>query len=569
MVALTVLFLLAQRSALEKQLELRARMLAEFVAGQSQFGMLVGNKAELETIAASAIASEDVVFVVLEPRGGEKIAARHPHSEGRRTVEAVERVLPPAQDRIVDWETRRSGEPLGTVHVGLSREKEEALFSKTARGGLIIAAVALLLISAVQFWQLHRSLQPLASLIAFTREIGSGNLDGIAPVARPDEIGHLTAAFNQMVEKLRRTTVSRDYVDNVIRSMGESLVAVDTEGTIRTVNQATLELLGYREEELRGRPAEMIPAGAVPRDCQGAELCYRARDGREIPVLFSAATLRGKDGAVQGAVWVAQDMTERKRVERELMDAKEAAEQASRAKSVFLANMSHELRTPLNAIIGYSEMLQEDCQQHELPEMQEDLARIQRSGMILLELISNVLDLSRVEAGKVELEIETFDVVPLVESVIETIGPMARQNQNRVAIEMPQAPLLAVGDAARFRQSLLNLAANACKFTKEGQVTVEAGQEDLDGRAWATIRVRDTGIGITPEQIGKLFHSFTQADSSTTRKYGGSGLGLAISKKFCNLMGGDIGVESKPGAGSTFTMRVPAAQGSPSAADKL
>jgi len=233
--------------------------------------------------------------------------------------------------------------------------------------------------------------------------------------------------------------------------------------------------------------------------------------------------------------------------------------------------MSHELRTPLNAIIGYSEMLQEDCRARDLPEMCADLARIERSGQILLDLISNVLDLSRVEAGGVELETTAFPVAPVVESVLETVRPLARQNGNRLAAGYAAGPLVAVADVTRFRQSLVNLAANACKFTRDGRVTLAACHQRLDGRDWIAIQVRDTGIGITPAQMGKLFRSFSQADSSTTRKYGGSGLGLAISQRFCKLMGGDITVESTPGAGSTFSMRVPAApaQASTADADKL
>jgi PAS domain S-box-containing protein len=554
---LTVLFLLAQRSALERQLELRARTLAEFVASQSQFAMLVGNRTELDSVAAAAVSSEDVLFVELAPLGREKIYSHRPGPRPRRSVQVTQPVLPPSPDRVVEWESRPGAAPLGSVSVGLSVEKEEALFNHMVRSAIAVSALALLLIAAVEYWQLRRLLEPLASLIAFTREVGAGNLDRAAPVERPDELGHLTVAFNQMVERLRATTVSRDHVDNIIRSMDESLVVVDATGRIRMVNEAALRLLGYREDELAGRPAAILLDGDVPpSDCRACELFYRARDGRPIPVLFSSAALRGASG--QGTVWVASDMTEPKRVQQELVAAKEAAEEASRAKSVFLATMSHELRTPLTAILGYSEMLQQDCDDLDLPEMKKELGRIEKSGQVLLELISNVLDLSRVEAGRIELETERFDVVEVVNDVAETIAPLAAQNRNRIVWPTPKDPLETLADPGRFRQSLLNLAANACKFTKDGLISLEAYRETFANREWMAVRVRDTGIGMTPEQMTKLFQPFTQADSSTTRKYGGSGLGLAISRKFCNLMGGDITVESTLGAGSTFTIRIPA-----------
>jgi signal transduction histidine kinase len=168
-----------------------------------------------------------------------------------------------------------------------------------------------------------------------------------------------------------------------------------------------------------------------------------------------------------------------------------------------------------------------------------------------------VLDLSRVEAGRIDLERERFDVVEIVSDVVSTIAPLASKNGNRV-IWQPPAPLTTVADPGRFRQSVLNLAGNACKFTRDGVVTLEAVREVFAGQEWVTVSVSDNGIGISPEQMSKLFQSFSQADSSTTRKYGGSGLGLAISRKFCNLMGGDITVESAVGKGSTFTLRIPA-----------
>jgi PAS domain S-box-containing protein len=390
-IVLTVLFLLAERSALKQQLELRARTLAEFVASQSQFGMLIGNQTELESVAAAVVSNEDVLLVELSPAEREKISVRRPGPMTRRFVRVTQPVMPPGRDGLLEWASPDASSPLGSVSVGLSMEKEEALFDRMVRSAITVSTVALLLIAAVEYWQLRRLLHPLTALIAFTREVGAGKLDRAASVERPDELGHLTIAFNQMVERLRATTVSRDHVDNIIRSMDESLVVVDDTGSIRMVNEAALALLGYREEELTGQPAVMILDGsAPPSDCRARELFYRACDGRPIPVLFSSAVLRGASG--QGTVWVAQDMTEPKRVHQELFAAKEAAEQASRAKSIFLATMSHELRTPLTAILGYSEMLQQDCDEHDLPEMKKELGRIEKSGQILLELISSVLD---------------------------------------------------------------------------------------------------------------------------------------------------------------------------------
>jgi signal transduction histidine kinase/DNA-binding response OmpR family regulator len=231
--------------------------------------------------------------------------------------------------------------------------------------------------------------------------------------------------------------------------------------------------------------------------------------------------------------------------------------EASQHKSQFLANMSHELRTPLNAIIGVSEMLLEDARDLKRDDEVEPLDRVLRAGRHLLALINDILDLSKIEAGRMELHVETFPLAPLVNDVAKTIEPMATKNGNKVVIDC--APDLGTihADQIRCRQSLLNLASNANKFTEKGTVTIAAQPQRLDGRDWITLAVTDTGIGMTPEQMGKLFQEFSQASSATASKYGGTGLGLAISRQFCRMMGGDITVESKPGKGSTFTIRLP------------
>jgi len=239
----------------------------------------------------------------------------------------------------------------------------------------------------------------------------------------------------------------------------------------------------------------------------------------------------------------------------EIQDKSRQLAEASQHKSQFLANMSHELRTPLNAIIGVSEMLREDAEA--LKQDTEPLDRVLGAGRHLLALINDILDLSKIEAGRMELQLETFPLAPLIAAVVKTIEPLAAKNANQVAVNCDGAIGMLHADQMRLRQALLNLMSNANKFTERGTITVDARQGQENGHDWVTIAVADTGIGMTPEQMDKLFQEFSQADASTTRKYGGTGLGLAISKRFCQMMGGDIMVESEPGRGSTFTIRLP------------
>ncbi len=228
----------------------------------------------------------------------------------------------------------------------------------------------------------------------------------------------------------------------------------------------------------------------------------------------------------------------------------------SKNKSQFLASMSHELRTPLNAIIGLTEMMVSNAARFGTEKAAEPLRRVHRAGRHLLGLVNQVLDLSKIEAGKLELSPESVSLQPLIDEVMDTARQLAEQNNNRLVVEADAKLGAVTVDPMRLRQILLNLLSNSCKFTKEGKVTLKA-QKVADGRDWIELAVADTGIGMTPEQLAKLFEEFSQAEASTARHYGGTGLGLAITRKLARMMGGDVTVASEPGKGSVFTVRLP------------
>jgi len=460
----------------------------------------------------------------------------------------------------------------------LSRTVEEVrVRSQRAIAIGSISFLALLMI-LINFGR--RITDPIVALSRVTREVAAGQFDAEIkiPYQSNDEVGDLTESFRTMTRSLKETTVSKSYVDNILKSMEDALIVTDSNWKIRTANEAALSLLDETEGALLGRSfldflgnegklvkptgssvnlPSIIRLGTTESSIRNLETTVLARGGKEIPVLISGSVLMDATRRIQGIVCVAHDITSRKKAEEELRVAKEAAEQANAAKSSFLANMSHELRTPLNAILGYSEMLREEAEDLGQDDFVPDLTKIHNAGKHLLGLINDVLDLSKIEAGKMELYIEPVEVRQLVDDVASTVLPLVEKNGNRLELVCPPEAQSSNTDVTKLRQVLLNLLSNASKFTKEGTVTFAVARERKPDKEWLKFSVKDSGIGMNESQLSKLFQAFSQADASTTRKYGGTGLGLAISRKFCQMMGGDITVESEPGKGSTFFVHIP------------
>jgi PAS domain S-box-containing protein len=307
-------------------------------------------------------------------------------------------------------------------------------------------------------------------------------------------------------------------------------------------------------------PADRERIGALmagPFWEKAAQFEYRIQtpDGGEKWIRSRSFPVRDENGALLRIVGISEEITEQKRHETELICAREEAEAANRAKTMFVATMSHELRTPLNAILGFAELLELEMADQGIHAWDVDIQKIRRAGNHLTGLISQVMDVSKIEAGKMELQPESFDIAGLLQEIAAGIEPLAARNG--VELQLACEPAALYGDRVRIGQCLFNLLGNACKFTQNGRVTVEARATGEPGGDWYAVRVHDTGIGIRPQELQKLFSYFTQAETSNARQYGGTGLGLAISRKLSRLMGGDITVESRFGEGSTFTFRIP------------
>ncbi len=410
----------------------------------------------------------------------------------------------------------------------------------------------------------------VAPLLIGHRAVGAINVWHEDPTRTfNDADRNLVTLFGQQaavaLENARLFTAARrerEYFEVLVRNSPVAIVVLNADHRILSCNPAFEQLFGHEQADIAGRilddliTTDEARQEAVSYTVQAAEGRpvqgvgrRRRRDGSMVDVEILAVPVV-IDGERVAMMALYHDVTD-------LLDARRAAEAANQTKSHFLANMSHELRTPLNAIIGYSEMMEEEATEQGHLGYVPDLQKVRAAGRHLLALINDVLDLSKIEAGKMELHLETFELRPAIEAVASTVAPLVEKNGNRLELDLAADLGGMRADVTRVRQVLFNLLSNACKFTERGTITLSATRTPGPGGEVMSFVVRDTGIGMTQEQLTRLFQAFAQAEASTASKYGGTGLGLAISKTFCEMMGGSISVTSTPGAGTAFTVRLP------------
>jgi adenylate cyclase len=459
----------------------------------------------------------------------------------------------------------------------------------------VIIAVVLSLVSSTLIVWLYVGRNLIARLRELsdrTFALAAGDLRSPLPPGGGDEIGHMAeslAVFRDTAvameeANLKEIRETRLRLTEAIEAISEGFSLYDSEDKLIICNTRYKDFFSrHRDKMVPGTPFEQIVRASLERD--------EIEDAKDDPEAWLATRMerhrnpsephiqRRSDGrwvrvserltANGGVVATYTDITMLKQREAELADlvnkleiARDAANEASRTKSTFLASMSHELRTPLNAIIGLTEMMVTNAARFGTEKALEPLNRVHRAGTHLLSLINQVLDLSKIEAGKLDLSPESVNLAPLIDEVIGTARQLADKNNNRLVVEAEGDLGAVTVDPMRLRQILLNLLSNACKFTKAGEVALRV-RKIVDGRSWIEFAVVDTGIGMTAEQQAKLFEEFSQADALTARHFGGTGLGLAITRKLARMMGGDVTVASEPGKGSVFTVRLPGGVDSP------
>ncbi|MBU3966960.1 MAG: cell wall metabolism sensor histidine kinase WalK [Euryarchaeota archaeon] len=575
--AIAVVSIQRESTTFKEELKKQGLILANTLAVESKEAFITDKFVHVMDYIDTVSEQEYVVYVMVRDKKGKVKAHSELNKVGKVITDPALNVIHSSKPYIETSQSSEgelmynlavpvtvNGEIVGVAQIGYSLRSLEISEAK-ARNQIIALTIGGIIVGIFFAFLFSKPLvKPINELKNAANEIAEGNLDTKIDIKSKDEIGELAASFNKMTQDLR---VSRDdiisakkYTDNIVRSIPDTLLVVSPDGIIQTVNPATSTLLGYKEKELIGEPVSNVVAEGkeIPINfstcIKNVEKTYLAKDGRKIPMLFSGSVMRDDNGNIQGIVCVAQDITEHKKAEKIYLENERLA-YASKAKSEFLANMSHELRTPLNSILGFSQLLKQKMF-GELNEKQEHhVDNILTSGNFLLNLVNDILDLSKVEAGKMELVIEKIHVPQVMNESLILIKEKAIKHNVKLKLDLDPKLDYIEADKLRIKQVLFNLLGNAVKFSKpEGETVTVTTKKEGD---IAKISVSDTGIGIREEDMRKLFNTFEQLDSGITKKYGGTGLGLAISKKLVEMHGGTIMAESKFGIGSTFSFLLP------------
>lgn len=611
-------------SRFEDEVLKRGLSVARYIAEAAEIPLITENKSSLELLVNDYRKLDtDIEYIyILAPDNSLAVhtfGSNVPRQlidgaiNARRQGQAA--ILNVKEGRIHDISSPILSGALGSVHIGLY----EAVIDRNVSWVLMrmLPYVVIILIIGISAAIVFAAAitRPIALFTKGVERLTMGGFNEPIAITSHDEIGQLAAAFNNMTDKLRSTTVSREYMEKLIDSMNDVLVVISPDGVIQSVNSAYCDLFGVQIDDVVGHNMSEFEEPYAPLcismeflhalehgPVHGVENNCRTANGEIVPMLYSLAVMKDELGQPQAIICAAQNISRLKKIQKalqrkhaelkeinrnleeivamrtaelaigneglrtevavrqkkteELRAARDLAESANRAKTEFLANMSHEMRTPLNSIIGGTYYLDST----ELGEDQQRcLTMIHQAGDSLLVLINDLIDLSRIEAGQLEILSRPFNLQHTLKRVLEMVGRGAEGRKLNIYLESdPVMPLVVKGDQIRLQQVLVNLVSNAIKFTEDGgsvSVTTSAAPAE-DDQIRVTFSIRDTGIGIDPNKLDLIFESFSQADTSITRRFGGSGLGLAISRKLVEAMGGTMKVESVPGIGSTFSFTV-------------
>ncbi len=585
---------------MERHLVDKGFSLVKTFADHSEFGMVFFNLQHLNSIASSLLEQQGVVYAIITDSDGEifvfqgqqdwkqpppsltaspDTSSQVPNYKKLRNRGTGEEVYHFSSE--IYSETFKNEDPelmllakpgvdstirrvVGTAHLGVSLNDMRVEIRK-ARAYVVVITLFIVAISVVIAVLLSLYVtRPIKNLVNATQRISEGNLTVSLRRETNDEIGELAESFNKMTEALQKTTVSKNYVDNIFKSMNDILIVVTMEGLIERVNTTACRSLGIEESNLLGR--DYLSLITTTENSQinfdqflaacpvsNVERIYLARDSHPIPVLFSCSFMPDNEVGTRKIVTVAQDITKLKLIEADLRQAKESAEEANTAKSEFLANMSHELRTPLHSVLSFTELGAERINSASLEKLLDYFKEIDQSGRVLLQLLNSLLDLAKLESGKTSFDFERTDLNDAISSVIEEFSLACAERSLTITLREKASESECIADPEKIKQVVRNILANATRFSPDaGEIEIGI-EKDSD---IIRVSVGDQGVGIPVNELDGIFEKFIQS-SKTKTGAGGTGLGLAISREIIGKHGGVIWAENRSTAGALFVFEVP------------